>query len=85
MLSTLRSIAAVVAGFIVASIVMMIIESINGRFLFPELGKAAEGATDREKIRALVARACRCVIGRVRGLRSSGASPVADAARLSAR
>ena len=55
MLSTLRSIAAVVAGFIVASIVMMIIESINGRFLFPELGKAAEGATDREKIRALVA------------------------------
>jgi hypothetical protein len=39
----------------VASIVMMIIESINGRFLFPELGKAAEGVTDREKIRALVA------------------------------
>jgi hypothetical protein len=55
MLSALRSIAAVVAGFIVASIVMMIIESINGRFLFPELGKAAEGVTDREKIRALVA------------------------------
>ena len=55
MLSALRSIAAVVAGFVVASIVMMIIESINGRFLFPELGKAAEGVTVREKIRALVA------------------------------
>jgi hypothetical protein len=55
MRSALRSIASVVAGFIVASIVMMIIESINGRFLFPELGKAAEGVTDREKIRALVA------------------------------
>jgi hypothetical protein len=55
MRSALRSIAAVVVEFIVASIVMMIIESINGRFLFPELGKAAEGVTDREKIRALVA------------------------------
>src|SRR4051794_32469325 len=55
MRSALRSIAAVVAGFIVASIVMMIIEFINGRFLFPELGKAAEGVTDREEIRALVA------------------------------
>ena len=55
MRSVLRSIGAVVAGFIVASIVMMIIESINGRVLYPELGKAAEGMTDREKIRALVA------------------------------
>jgi hypothetical protein len=57
MRSALRSIAAVVAGFIVASIVMMIIESINGRLLFPGLGKAAEGLTDREQIRALVAKA----------------------------
>jgi hypothetical protein len=55
MRSVLRSIGAVVAGFIVASIVMMIIESINGRVLYPELGKAAEGITDRERIRALVA------------------------------
>ena len=57
MRSVLKSIAAVVAGFIVASIVMMIIESINGRVLYPELGRAAEGMTDREKIRALVASA----------------------------
>jgi hypothetical protein len=57
MRSALRSIAAVFAGFIVASIVMMIVESINGRVLFPELGKAAEGVTDREQIRVLLAKA----------------------------
>jgi hypothetical protein len=57
MRSALRRIAAVVAGFIVASIVMMIIESINGRLLFLGLWKAAEGLTDREQIRALVAKA----------------------------
>jgi len=53
----LRSIAAVVAGFVAASIVMMIIETVNGRVLYPELGKAAEGVTDREKIRDLLASA----------------------------
>ena len=53
----LRSIAAVVVGFIAASIVMMIVETINGRVLHPELGKAAEGVTDRETIRALLATA----------------------------
>ena len=53
----LRSIGAVVAGFIVASIVMMIIETINGRVLYPELGKAAEGVTDREKLREILATA----------------------------
>ena len=57
MRSALRSIAAVVAGFIVASIVMMIIETINGRVLYPELAKAADGVTDRETIRALLATA----------------------------
>jgi hypothetical protein len=57
MLSALRSIAAVVAGFIVASIVMMIVETLNGRVLYPDLAKAAEGATDREKIRELMASA----------------------------
>jgi hypothetical protein len=57
MRSALRSTAAVVAGFVVASIVMMIVETINGRVLFPELGKAAEGVTDRERIRALLATA----------------------------
>ena len=57
MRSALRSIAAVVAGFITASIVMMIIEMINGRVLHPELGKAADGMTDRDTIRALLATA----------------------------
>ena len=57
MRSALRSIAAVVVGFIAASIVMMIIETINGRVLYPELGKAAEGVTDRETLRALFAKA----------------------------
>lgn len=57
MRSALRSIAAVLLGFIVASIVMMLVESINGRFLHPNLGKAAEGLKDREAIRALLATA----------------------------
>jgi hypothetical protein len=52
-----RSILAVVAGFIAASAVMMLIESINGHVLYPELGKAAQGVTDREAIRALMASA----------------------------
>ena len=57
MRSALRSIAAVVAGFIAASIVMIFIETINGRILYPELAKAADGVTDRETIRALLATA----------------------------
>lgn len=57
MRSVLRSLAAVFAGFVAASIVMMIIEIINGHVLHPELGKAAEGMTDREKIRDLLASA----------------------------
>ena len=57
MRSVLRSIAAVVAGFIAASIVMIIIETINGRVLYPELAKAADGVTDRDSIRALLATA----------------------------
>ena len=51
----LRSIAAVVLGFVAASAVMMTVEGINGRMLYPELAKAAEGVTDREAIRALFA------------------------------
>ena len=52
-----RSILAVIAGFFAASAVMMVIETINGRVLYPELGKMAEGMTDREEIRALLANA----------------------------
>jgi len=57
MRSALRTIAAVILGFIVASIVMMILESINGRVLHPDLAKAAEGIKDRESMRALLASA----------------------------
>ncbi len=57
MRSFLRSLAAVVGGFIVASLVMMIVEMINGRVLYPDLGQAAAGVTDREAIRALMAAA----------------------------
>jgi len=53
----IRSILAVVAGFVLASAVMMVIESINGQFVYPELGKAASGVTDREAIRAIFANA----------------------------
>lgn len=53
----LRSIVAVVLGFIVASLVMMVIEGVNGHVLFPELGKAAAGITDPEQMRALFAAA----------------------------
>ena len=57
MRSIFRSVFAVVAGFVVASVVMMAIESINGRFLYPELGKAADGMIDKEALRRLLARA----------------------------
>ena len=53
----LRSILAVIAGFVAASAVMLLIESINGHVLYPELGKLAEGTTDKEAIRALMASA----------------------------
>lgn len=52
-----RSVLAVVAGFVAASAVMMIVESINGHFVYPELGKMAQGMTDREAIRSLLASA----------------------------
>ena len=52
-----RSIAVVVAGFVAASVVMMIIETVNGRVFYPELARAADGMKDREAIRALLASA----------------------------
>ena len=57
MWKALRSILAVIVGFVAASAVMMLIETLNGRVLYPELGKLAEGMTDREAIRALMAKA----------------------------
>jgi len=57
MWKVVRSILAVLAGFVAACVVMMIIESVNGHILYPELGKMAEGVTDREAIRAMLASA----------------------------
>lgn len=56
-MSVLKKVASVIAGFVVASIVMMIVEYCNGRVLYPDLGKAAEGVTDREVIRGIMAAA----------------------------
>jgi hypothetical protein len=52
-----RSLLAVIVGFAAASALMMLIEAINGHVLYPELGKAAQGMTDREAIKALMASA----------------------------
>ena len=57
MRAALRSIAAVLAGFIAASLVMLVVEALNGRVFYPELAKAAEGLTDRDAIRTLLATA----------------------------
>ncbi len=57
MRSALRSIGAVIAGFLAASLVMMIVESLNGHVFFPEMGRAAQGVTDREQLRGLLAAA----------------------------
>jgi len=47
----------VAAGFVAASLVMMAPETLNGRVCYPELGRLAEGVTDRDVIRELMARA----------------------------
>jgi hypothetical protein len=47
----------VIAGFVAASVIMMVIETVNGRLLYPELAKSAEGLTDREAIKAVLASA----------------------------
>ncbi len=57
MWSVIRSILAVIAGFVAASIVMMVVETANGQLLYPELGKRAEGVTDRQEIKAIMASA----------------------------
>jgi hypothetical protein len=55
MLSVLRSVLSIVAGFVVASIVMMLLESVNGKFLFPGLAESAQGVADRERLREILA------------------------------
>jgi hypothetical protein len=51
----IRSILAVISGFVAASVIMMIVETANGKLLYPELRKQAEGVTDREEIKAIMA------------------------------
>ena len=53
--SVIRSIPAVIAGFVAASAVMMAVETVNGRLLYPELAKLAEGLKDREAIKEVLA------------------------------
>ncbi len=52
--SVLRSIGAVIAGFIVASLIMMVVEFINGHLIYPGLASAAAGVTDRDAMRAIM-------------------------------
>jgi hypothetical protein len=53
----LRSVLAIVVGFIAATAIMMLTETANGRVFYPDLAKAAEGVTDREVVRQLLAAA----------------------------
>ena len=55
MRSALKNVASVILGFIVASVVMMLVEMLNGHVLYPELSKAARAATNPEAVRALMA------------------------------
>jgi hypothetical protein len=57
MKSILRSVGAVVAAFVVAVAIMMTVETLNGRVFYPELGRAAEGVTDPDVVRQLMAAA----------------------------
>lgn len=57
MRAVIRSTFAVIAGFVAASAIMMLVESINGRILYPDLGKRAEGVRDIEEIKAIMASA----------------------------
>lgn len=55
--TVIRNIVAVIAGFVVGGAIMMVVETLNGRVLYPESGKRAEGVTDRQEIKAIMASA----------------------------
>ena len=57
MKGAIRSVAAVIAGFVAASVVMMAVESLNGKILYPELAKLAAGVSDRDVVRDILAHA----------------------------
>ncbi len=51
----LRGILAVIAGFVVACAIMIVVESINGHVLYPDLAKQAQGVTSREEMKRIFA------------------------------
>ena len=53
----LKSLGSVLAGFVAATVVMLIVEFLNGHVFYPALGKAAEGVRDPEVLRHLMATA----------------------------
>jgi hypothetical protein len=57
MAKIVRSVTAVIVGFVAATAVMTLNEWLNGHVWYPALGKAAEGVTDREVIRGVMASA----------------------------
>jgi hypothetical protein len=57
MRNALRTLLALIVAFIAATALIMLVETANGRLLYPELGKAAEGVTDREVVSQLLATA----------------------------
>jgi hypothetical protein len=57
MWSVMRNVLAVIVGFVAATAVMMVVESINGQVLYPELGKKAAGVTDIAVIKEIMASA----------------------------
>ena len=57
MASVIRGTLIVMVGFVAASIVMMIVETINGTIIYPELRKSAAGVKDRQQIKEIMANA----------------------------
>jgi hypothetical protein len=55
MRSAFQTFLALVVSFVAATAVITLTEAVNGRVLYPELGKLAEGVTDRDAIRQLLA------------------------------
>ena len=54
-MSLLRRAFGVILGFVVASAVMMLIESANGHLFYPGLGQAAKGVKDPARIAEIMA------------------------------
>ena len=53
----LQSLGSLLAGVVVAGAVMMLLEFLNGRVLYPDLAQATEGLTDPEEVRRIFATA----------------------------